>query len=220
MPSSVASVTLLLTLFFTAPLSGQGPEAPANVPPAPERAPAAVETNRSGIVRGEADAVREAEPLRETIGPRASAEPMNHSRAESTHASEVTRVDSGFESDSHTTAIVERPELRLEIPTPQMRRDRRARRLELTGWTIVGASAVTGLAVGLAVGMHDCGDDAFLCFNGPVFGLFTGLLAAAPGIALGTIVGTLGTVRRRRSQHAGTWSLAWSGSSVHLGLVF
>jgi hypothetical protein len=188
MPSSVASLTLLLTLFFTAPLSGQAPEAPENVPTAPERAPVAVETS--------------------------------HSRAESTHASEVTRVDSGFENDSHTTAIVERPELRLEIPTPQMRRDRRARRLELTGWTIVGASAVTGLAVGLAVGMHDCGDDAFLCFNGPVFGLFTGLLAAAPGIALGTIVGTLGTVRRRRSQHAGTWSLAWSGSSVHLGLVF
>lgn len=213
MPSSVASLSLCLTLLFTAPLSSQAPAEPT-VAPTAEHDPA---VEHDPVEHDPAEPAPVAEPAPAAVE-------TNRPRAESTHASEVTRADSRFENDACTTSVVERPELRLELPTPEMtphvRRDLRARRLELTGWTIVGLSAVTGLGFGLAVGMHDCGDDAFLCFNGPVIGLLAGLLAAAPGVALGTLVGTIGTVRRRRAQHAGTWSLSWSGSSVRFGVMF
>ena len=136
------------------------------------------------------------------------------------HATAATRVHAAFEADPHATAAACREVLRLEIPTPQMQRDRRARRLELTGWTIVGVSALVKLGFGLVVGLHDCGEDAFVCINGPIVGVATGLLAAAPGLIVGMLVGTLGTVRRRRAQRAGTWSLSWSGSSARFGLVF
>ena len=136
------------------------------------------------------------------------------------HATAAARVHAAFEADPHATAAACREVLRLEIPTPQMRRDRRARRLELTGWTIVGVSALVGLGFGLAAGLHECGEDASFCINGPGIGIITGLFFAAPGLVVGTLVGTLGTVRRRRAQRAGTWSLSWSGSSARFGLVF
>ena len=123
----IASLSVLLILTTTTPSSSQTP---------PETEPNRLQeelahTNEGTHLHAELE-----------VDPRATA---------------ATRVRAAFEADPHATAAACREVLRLEIPTHQMRRDRRARRLELTGWTLVGMSAVVGLGAGLAAGLNVSG---------------------------------------------------------------
>lgn len=118
--------------------------------------------------------------------------------------------------------LLDAPAFALDAPEPRAastRANRRARRLEITGWTLAGVSTVGALATGLAVARTDC-DDEWICFNGPGFGAIVGATLFAAPFAVGALVGSIGTVRRRRAQRAGTWDLALVGSGARFELTF
>ncbi|MCA9613929.1 MAG: hypothetical protein H6722_32290 [Sandaracinus sp.] len=125
------------------------------------------------------------------------------------------------EHDPHRAAAECRQVLRLEVPTPQMRRDRRTRRLERAGWTLVGLGLLSGVVGGLVVGLsYECGDDDWCILPPGVAGLMTGAAVAAVPVVAGLFTAGIGVARRRRARREGTWSFALHGAGGRLGLSF
>lgn len=114
------------------------------------------------------------------------------------------------------------PNLRLEEPDLDAsleRSHRRALRLELAGWSLAAMSGVGMVATSLVVGLADCDEDSF-CFNGPAFGLMAGAMLFGGPLLIGTIVGSIGTARRRRAQGRGEWQLSMTGTGARFEATF
>lgn len=114
------------------------------------------------------------------------------------------------------------PNLRLEEPeldASLLRAQTRAHRLEVVGWSLAAVSGVGMIATGIAVAQTDCGDD-FICFNGPAIGLLAGAVLFGGPLAIGVIVGSIGTARRRRAQGRGEWRVSMMGTGARFEATF
>lgn len=110
------------------------------------------------------------------------------------------------------------PLARLDEAPATVLASRRAQRFELGGWVLAGMSVVGTSFLVLAYS-GSCEEGEWGCF-GALEGLSVGLMAFGAPLVAGVVLGVMGTARRRRLQHDGTWALAFVGSGARFELAF
>lgn len=100
-----------------------------------------------------------------------------------------------------------------DLPSSQVR----TRRLEHAGWMLAGFSTLIGIG-GLAVAA--AADNAGVgSLDTVVGGVLVAMVSTIP-LLVGVVIGSIGTVRRRRAQRRGEWVLGLGATGVDLRLRF
>jgi hypothetical protein len=75
------------------------------------------------------------------------------------------------------------------------------------------------ISMGVAVAQTACSDQ-FVCLNGPRFGAAVGAMVFGALLAIGIVVGSIGTARRRGAQRRGDWRLSLTGPGASFEAAF